>query len=236
MIKTLVRSTLGSLGYEIRRLRNADNSVAAASNGQANKHMMSRYNYLIYMFTQKSPRRMIEIGVWRGDRSVQFLQLGTRLEQYVGFDLFDDLSSALVISESMGRCTATQFQEVEARINQARRGDRPAVELVKGRTDQTLPVFANAHGPEFDFIYIDGGHSIETIQNDWTYSEKLLAPDGLAIFDDYYPNDKSRGAKHLIDELLEDNRFVVRFFPIIEDGLEDLQITMVAVTRRPRIA
>ena len=65
---------------------------------------------------------------------------------------------------------------------------------------------------------------------------QLLSPDGLAVFDDYYPNDSSRGAKSLIDELLHDDRFVVRFFPMIEDGLEDLQITMVAVTRRNGIA
>jgi Methyltransferase domain len=236
MIKSLARSVLGGLGYEIRRRRNNDGGVSVVNNGQANHDRLYRYAHLIELFRRKSPRRMIEIGVWRGDRSVQFIQSGPSLEQYVGFDLFDDLSNSLVVSESMGRCTATQFQEVEARLKQAQHGSRPSVELVKGRSDQSLPEFARTHGPEFDFIYIDGGHSIETIQNDWTYSERLLSPDGLAVFDDYYPNDSGRGAKSLIDELLHDDRFVVRFFPMIEDGLEDLQITMVGVTRRTGLA
>jgi hypothetical protein len=232
MMKALVRSALGGLGYEIRRLSDSDNSIGAVNNDQTDTRSISRYAYLLHMFAQKSPLRMIEIGVWRGDRSVQFLQSGPRLEEYVGFDLFEDLSSSLAVSESMGNCHATRFQDVKARIEQARHGDRPTVELLAGRTDQTLPEFARTHDPVFDFIYIDGGHSIETIQNDWNYSEKLLAPDGLAIFDDYYLNDENRGAKSLIDDLLRDDRFVVRFFPMTEDIIEDIQITMVAVTRR----
>ena len=126
MIKALARSMLGGLGYEIRRRRDNNGDVSAANNGQVNHDRLYRYAHLIETFRRKSPRRMIEIGVWRGDRSVQFIQSGPRLEQYVGFDLFDELSSSLVVSESMGRCTATQYQEVEAR-NQASSAWRSAV-------------------------------------------------------------------------------------------------------------
>jgi hypothetical protein len=61
-----------------------------------------------------------------------------------------------------------------------------------------------------------------------TLGTELLASDGLPIFDDYYLNDESRGAKSLIDDLLHDDLFVVRFFPMTED----IQVTMVAVTRQ----
>ncbi|WP_231749195.1 class I SAM-dependent methyltransferase [Tautonia plasticadhaerens] len=193
---------------------------------------MSRYAHLIELFSKRAPRRMIEIGVWRGDRSVQFLKKGVKLKRYVGFDLFDDLSEDIAQQEKMGFCNMSRLEEVEPRLLGARHGDSPTVELMAGPTERTLPEFAEANGPEFDFIYIDGGHSLETIRNDWTYSEKLLAPDGLVVFDDYYPNEAGRGAKPLVDELLQDDRFEIRFFPMIEDIIDNLQITMVAVSRR----
>ena len=36
----------------------------------------------------------------------------------------------------------------------------------------------------------------------------------------------------MVDQLLTDERFVVRFFPVIEDIIEGLQITMAFVSRR----
>ncbi|WP_435011812.1 class I SAM-dependent methyltransferase (plasmid) [Tundrisphaera lichenicola] len=215
------------MGYEIRRtVREAGSPAPVAP------QVKHRYTHLIDLFSERAPRRLIEIGVWRGDRSVQFLEKGGSLERYVGFDLFDDLTEDLAKQEKMGLCRATRFEEVRNRLMEARHGDRPTVELVVGLTDQSLPEFVKSNGPEFDFIYIDGGHSLETIRNDWTYSEKLLAPEGLAVFDDYYLNDTSRGAKPMVDELLQDDRFEVRFFPMIEDSIDNIQMTMATVSRR----
>ena len=188
MLKHAVRSIFNGLGYEVRRISKATESDSAPQTC----HHTHRYNYLIDLYSRRHSRSIIEIGVWRGDRAVQFLQTGVNLERYVGFDLFDDLSSALATEEKMGLCTATRFEDVQARIQQAQRGGRPTVELIAGRTDKTMPEFARRNGPEFDFIFIDGGHSLETIHNDWTYSEKLLAPDGMIVFGDYYPNETSR--------------------------------------------
>lgn len=37
----------------------------------------------------------------------------------------------------------------------------------------------------FDLIHIDGGHETETVENDFTHTQKLLTKDGIVIFDDY---------------------------------------------------
>jgi hypothetical protein len=228
MLKQAARLMFKRLGYEVRRTSNATgNNVIMHM-----PRITHRYEYLIDLFSRRRPRSLIEIGVWRGDRAIQFLEAGVDLERYVGFDLFEDLSNVLAGKEKMGLCTATRFADVQARIQQARREGRPSVELIAGRTDETMPEFARRIGPPVEFIYIDGGHSLETIRNDWTYSEKMLAPNGMVVFDDYYPNEASRGAKQMVDELVQDDRFVVRFFPMIEDNVEDLQITMASVSRR----
>ena len=61
------------------------------------------------------------------------------------------------------------------------------VELVKGWTHETLPEYAHAH-PDYkaDLIFIDGGHSIETIQSDWDNVQSFISKDSVVIFDDYY--------------------------------------------------
>ena len=56
-------------------------------------------------------------------------------------------------------------------------------ELIQGNTRETLPDY---NGEEFDFAFIDGGHSIETIQSDWENVKRLMRPGGLVVFDDYY--------------------------------------------------
>ena len=38
----------------------------------------------------------------------------------------------------------------------------------------------------FDFIYIDGGHSFDTIQSDWENLSGFIKENTLIIFDDYY--------------------------------------------------
>jgi predicted O-methyltransferase YrrM len=37
----------------------------------------------------------------------------------------------------------------------------------------------------FDLIHIDGGHETQTVENDFTNTQKLLTKDGIVIFDDY---------------------------------------------------
>jgi len=37
----------------------------------------------------------------------------------------------------------------------------------------------------FDLIHIDGGHETQTVEHDFTNTQKLLTKDGIVIFDDY---------------------------------------------------
>jgi predicted O-methyltransferase YrrM len=191
----------------------------------------SRYSHLLKVARQVNPTSMVEIGVWRGDRAVQFLSELPQLRLYVGFDLFEDISDQRYMAESMGKCSPVLKNAVGERLQQVNRQVDCVIELVQGLTEDTLPEFVKNNERKFDFIFIDGGHSIETILNDWHYSQRLLAPEGVVVFDDYYLNNSSRGAKTLIDDLLKNDNYRVRFFPMIEDIIEDLQITMVTLKR-----
>ena len=190
----------------------------------------TRYDYLLHSFNLYQPRTMIEVGVWRGDRAIQFLSLARNLTWYAGFDLFEEMDSETFASEKMGACHPQSFEHVKQRLDTASNGNC-RIDLVQGSTHSTLPAFALKHAGTFDFIYLDGGHSLETIANDWNCSKQLMSDKGRVVFDDYYLNDTTRGAKPLIDDLLSDKAYRVRFFPVVEDIIDGLQITMVTVSR-----
>jgi len=189
----------------------------------------SRYDHLLDLFSKHNPTSMIEIGVWRGDRTIRFLAEGKALRRYIGFDLFEEMTSDKFIQESMGTCIPQSKKDVMQLIEPFAKQRGCQVELIAGLTEETLPKFIKDNAAKFDFVYIDGGHSIETVASDWKYAKELVTKHGIVIFDDYYLNDDKRGVKSLIDELLKNPNYRVRFFPMIEDIIEDIQITMVAV-------
>jgi predicted O-methyltransferase YrrM len=172
----------------------------------------------------------MEIGVWRGDRALLFLELGLSLERYVGFDLFEDISQESFEAEGMGRCTPSNYESVNARLIEAKH-HHTSLELIKGDTRHTLPEFVESCDCDFDFILIDGGHSLETVENDWKYASIVLADDGVCIFDDYYLEDDKVGCKRLIDEL-DTEKWDKDFFRTITRTTEGHYITMVAISKK----
>jgi len=65
--------------------------------------------------------------------------------------------------------------------------------------------------PTMDFVFIDGGHSIKTICNDWHYVQKIMNQHTIVLFDDYW-NIEEAGCKTLINNLDRD-RFEVQILP-----------------------
>ncbi len=100
---------------------------------------------------------------------------------YYGFDLFEDGTPELDKLEF----NAKPRQTLEAVSNRLK--GKINFELFKGNSKETLSLFLDEFGENsVDFAYIDGGHSVETIQSDWDCVSKAVKPGGLVIFDDYY--------------------------------------------------
>lgn len=120
---------------------------------------------------------------------------------YYGFDLFEDGSKELDKLEF----NAKPRQTLEAVSN--RLMGKIHFELFKGNSKETLPLFLSEFGQNsVDFAYIDGGHSVETIQSDWDHVKEIIKPDGMVIFDDYYiDRDTSEvGCNQIVEKLSHD--------------------------------
>ena len=109
------------------------------------------------------------------------------------------------------------------------------VNLFKGDTNITL---GKQHKklPKMDFIFIDGGHSIKTIENDWKHSRMMMHEKTVVVFDDYFKNNEPEvrgvGCQTLINSL-DKNKYDVEFLEPedhFEKGWGTLNIRMVKVT------
>ncbi len=162
-----------------------------------------RYVNLFRTIYQRRCRRIIEIGTWNAVHAEQMiLTAGARhpIESvvYCGFDLFEELTDEQFKLEFSKR--PPNYQEVLHRLQRT----GADIRLVRGNTRETLPRSGELLRGA-DFVFIDGGHSIETIVGDWSAVRQAMRPQTTVIFDDYYPGAGPElaglGCQHLIDGL-----------------------------------
>ena len=80
-------------------------------------------------------------------------------------------------------------------------------------------------------IFVDGGHSWETIDADWSNIQKYIGQETVILFDDYYTGDVGEtGCQRLIDSLSRDIWDVEILPP--QETWGELRINMVKVKRR----
>lgn len=157
----------------------------------------TRYDDLAAEIRAMRPRTIVEIGTCRGDNAERMLRLALWYgpADYYGFDLFEDMDG-----DTFGREAAlwpATIENVSRRLKDiVLRGRRPGVSLFKGDTAVTLRKEAPGIG-KADIIFIDGGHSYETVRSDWENSIPLARPGTVIYFDDY-PN---WGVGRLVDEI-----------------------------------
>lgn len=133
-----------------------------------------RYTALIDAVRERQPKAIAEIGTWNGVRAKQMLALVPEAKYY-GFDLFEDGNPQ----------TDKEEMNIKAHYYRDMILDRLTgfdVQLYKGNTKVTLQNF----NEPVDFVWLDGGHSVETIQSDWDNIKRCLTPDAWVFFDDYY--------------------------------------------------
>lgn len=148
---------------------------------------------------------ILEVGVFAGQRSEEMIKHCLEVRKlpavsFAGFDLFEDMTPDRNIAEFGKPRLAPRMEKVRARLI----SNRVLVSLFRGDTLETLPVAKSLFRGVVDFVFLDGGHSLETIASDWSHVKEMLAPGGICLFDDYYDDRNDVGCKHLIDSLKDD--------------------------------
>jgi len=195
------------------------------------KGMPRRYNYLFSTVRETKAKKIMEIGTWTGIHALGMIEeakknYSPKEIEYYGFDLFESLDHDASVKEIS--IPPPSLKEVEAKLQKT----EVSVHLYKGYTQDTLPVLVGKL-PMMDFIYIDGGHSLDTIRNDWRYAQEFMDKHTVVIFDDYWNRDDA-GCKKTIGQI-DKNKFNVEILPIQDVFKKDwgiLTINFAKVTRK----
>ena len=171
----------------------------------------------------------MEIGTWNGEHALQMIREAKknygRSVEYYGFDLFELLDDKVRSKEHSKKFS--KLKDVTGKLQKT----NCQIKLFQGDTKETLPKVAGKL-PKMDFIFIDGGHSIETIKNDWEYSQQLMAKRTVVIFDDYW-NREDAGCKKVIEKI-DRSKFSVEILPMqdkFKETSDILKINFVKVQK-----
>lgn len=144
-----------------------------------------RYANLIIIIFKLKPKIILEIGVYKGARSIEMIQAAKLFNnnvKYYGFDLFEDFFKKKNILKNEFSKKPENLNFIKNKLNKF-----CDVKLYKGYTKKTLPVFLRKKIKP-DLVFIDGGHSVKTIKSDWNFIRKIIHNKTIVIFDDYYSN------------------------------------------------
>lgn len=160
---------------------------------------VERYKFLFLLIEQRKPRILLDIGVHNGKRSSQFIQTALKYSpdfQYFGFDLWEEMTQDEFQDEHLYPKKMKTKEEADLLIGESL--SKSQYRLIQGNTRETL---SDKTLPVADFIFIDGGHSLETISSDWSNCQRLMNDDTVVVFDDYWHGNYSSGCASLIDSL-----------------------------------
>lgn len=182
-----------------------------------------RYLQIISAIREVRPRTILEVGTWNGRRALEMatvaLECGGDV-RYYGFDLFELMTPDISAREFNVKSVPSECEVVRSLEALRARNGGFSYKLYKGFTRDTLPRFLKEVGEHtIDFVWLDGGHSVETIRSDWDACRRAVRNGGLILLDDFYTGVSSLtlekfGCNNLVDDLLRDPSLKVRVLPV----------------------
>lgn len=168
-----------------------------------------RYDQLLPIIAHNKPKTIVEVGTWNGLRAIMMATEALKHQDtvhYIGFDLFEDATPETDEAEFNVKKPA-KLADVRGRLKEfADKHEGFSFKLVKGNTREKLKASrAPLRGQEIDLAFIDGGHSVETVQHDY---DELAKKAKVIVCDDHYAEgvDTERFG---CNKVIKDREFVV---------------------------
>lgn len=146
------------------------------------------------IFDMYKPKTICEIGTHSGKSANQFIRYCAKYQpklKYIGYDAFELVANneEFARQERNGKGHGVKKQAMKYLDHQKESFPEFTYKLVQGLTQDTLKEGV------YDFVYIDGGHSYETVMHDYN----KLKNSKVIVFDDYH----LPGVTQAVDEIFE---------------------------------
>lgn len=172
------------------------------------RYVTPRYANLTRITRERQCTRFLEIGTWAGITAQNLILTAKEFADprdifYFGVDLFG------LLTPELKRLEHSKEQMLIENVNRKLNILDVNVLLYQGFSHEIILTIPDQ---EFDLIFIDGGHRIETITQDWQDIQRLIGAETVVVFDDYRHSQMEIGCKTLIDELDRD-KWNVKILP-----------------------
>ncbi len=166
-------------------------------------------------------KKFLEIGVFQGVTSRNICELLHEIHginfKYIGVDIFehDEKSNNEVIPNINFRNPLKQFYYKYIKkenpyslfsVKKLLKKFEKNVEILKGDSKKILP---KINLSEVDYVFIDGGHSYETVKSDLNNCKVVIENKGIVLCDDYDLS-YAPGVKEAIDEFVSKEQYNIR--------------------------
>jgi tetrahydromethanopterin S-methyltransferase subunit F len=160
---------------------------------------------------------IVETGTWNGGRAIEMaLAAFENVDEvhYRGFDLFEEATEETdkeelnIKAHNQTEAVGKRLAEFTARAKEANK--KFSFTLHCGNTKETMK---GKRFDDVDFAYIDGGHSYDTVKNDYSFLKDVP----VVVFDDYYSHDDKEFLKNpeyngiirVVDDIKDKNKWVL---------------------------
>ena len=166
----------------------------------------------------KKPKNFLEIGVFHGVTARNVCELLRSIHKsdfkYIGLDLFEkniENENEIIPNTKFNNLLKKIYfkyilkkdpYSIEA-VSHLLKKFKENIYLLKGNSNKLLKKIDMS---KIDYVFIDGGHTYETVKNDLYYSKTVLKNNGTILCDDYNLI-QAPGVKKAIDEFINDNNF-----------------------------
>ena len=164
----------------------------------------------------KRPKNFLEVGVFHGVTARNICELLYSIHKldfnYIGLDLFGETAEnkdEIIPNTNFNNPLKNIYfkyilqkdpYSIEA-VSDLLQKFKKNVHLIKGNSNELLKKMDMT---KIDYVFLDGGHTYETVKNDLHHLEPVLNNDGTILCDDYGLG-YAPGVKKAIDEFVENN-------------------------------
>ncbi len=208
LLARLIKQILPESAWNIRAPWNEDAYLKARG---------GHYKGLFEVIKEIIPANIMEIGTSSGQTAIGMIRTAGQFSKedqisYFGVDLFEFGKPSQWEYEFTGGYIPPKKADVETRLRAETAADITLVAF-DSKNLHLVPVEERL---KMDLIFIDGGHSLETVLSDWEFAKTSMHEKTVVVLDDYFTELPFIGCKSVVDNI-DRSVFDVKIMPEIDD-------------------